>query len=129
MSKKTELVKAFVLNGKRKTAIVLTSWFCETTANNKEFTLPSERSLRTGKPDGHINEGSTTNLFCKAVADSKPFLVNGRVNFPDWSGKILSVNRRRFTIVETTFEEHRGFIKAEIKAVRHTYDFKIIHYR
>lgn len=125
---KPQFASAYVLSGKKKYQVVITTWTSEIRANLKTFALPSERHLRTGQPDGVIRDGSTEELVCKAVSASAPFLVDGRVKFPDWVGKTLSLNRRRYTIVETTSVEQRGFISFDFKAVRYTHEHRIISY-
>lgn len=127
--KKPPQVSAYIVTGKKKTELVIMNWTRETRANLKPFAMPSERHIRTGQPDGIIRDGSTEELICKAMVHSGPYLVNGRVNYPDWIGKTLSVNRRRYTITETNSEEIQGFIRFEIKAVRYTNEFQIIHFR
>lgn len=126
-------VLAFVLTGKKKAALIITTYERKTTAIQRPFAHgffnATERHIRTGQPDGYIHEGTTEEFTCKAISASAPYLVDGRVKFPDWLGKTLSVNRRRYTITETTSQEQRGFIQFEIKAVRHTHEHRIINFR
>ena len=127
--KTSDQVLAYVICGKRKIPVVVTDYFLESRRESTTFVIPTERHIRTGQPDGEIFEGMSHKLTCKAVVASASFLVNGTVQFPELAGKILSLKRKRFSIVQTTSEEVRGYFRLEIQAVRSTRDFKIIHYR